>query len=65
MGKSITDGNIRIEPSYKDPKHNGCTYCKYKSVCGFDRKIDGFGFKQDKKVNKEEAWQIITGQMNN
>lgn len=65
MGKSITDGNIRIEPSYKDSQHNGCAYCKYKSVCGFDRKIEGFGFKQDKKINKEEAWQIITGQMNN
>jgi len=64
IGRSIVSGDIKIAPKCKDSKYTSCTYCNYRSVCGFDRKIDGFGMKTDRKYPKEEQWQIISGQKN-
>lgn len=38
LGISILDGDIRISP-YEQKEQSACTYCAYKSVCGFDKKL--------------------------
>lgn len=64
MGKMIAGGDISIRPSYKDQEHVSCSYCRYRAVCGFDRRIEGFGYNIEKKYDKDTAWQIINGQVN-
>ena len=38
LGTSILDGDIRLNP-YEQDGQTACTYCEYKHVCGFDRKL--------------------------
>ena len=38
LGISILDGDIRISP-YEQKEQSACTYCAYKGVCGFDKKL--------------------------
>ena len=33
---------------------NGCEYCDYKSICGFDRRVDGYEFNRLKKLEPAE-----------
>ena len=65
IGRMITSGDIRVQPAYRESGSSGCDYCKYKAVCGFDRRIPGYKYKTEKKYDEEKAWQIINGQMNN
>ena len=58
-GKDITGGRVDIEPDYSDSDHSACTYCPYRAVCGFDRKLEGFRFKPKKKVNADNVWEIL------
>lgn len=64
MGKMITSGDVRIEPSVKDVRSAGCANCKFRAVCGFDPKITGYRYSVEKKYKEDEAWQIINGQVN-
>ena len=43
--KEILKGKIDIKP-YKYGKENGCTYCKFKTICMFDetRKDNEYNF---------------------
>ena len=36
---------------------SGCEYCPYKSVCGFDVKINGFEERMGKKLKKEQIFE--------
>uniref|UniRef100_UPI0040571354 PD-(D/E)XK nuclease family protein n=1 Tax=Agathobacter sp. TaxID=2021311 RepID=UPI0040571354 len=54
-GKQIYDGNVQINP-YVDGQNGSCTYCPYKSVCGFDLKISGFEERRFKKMEKAEVF---------
>lgn len=42
LGTSILNGEIGLRP-YEQKDQTACTYCAYKSVCGFDKKL-GAGF---------------------
>ncbi len=55
-GKEIYRGNIKIAP-FVDSKGSGCQYCPYKSVCGFDVKIQGFEEKKGQKIDKKEVFE--------
>lgn len=58
MGREILDGRISIEP-YKNGSRTACDYCPYHSVCGFDLKTDGYGYRRFDKLSPEEIWQEV------
>lgn len=58
MGREILDGRIAVDP-YKNGPRTSCDYCPYRSVCGFDAKTDGYGFRHFKKLKAEEVWEEI------
>ncbi len=58
MGEEILDGNTEINP-YKQGTRTACDYCPYHSICGFDLKTEGFGFRKFKSMKPEVIWQEI------
>ncbi len=58
MGEEILDGNVAVDP-YKQGNRTACDYCPYHSVCGFDLKTDGYGFRRFKPMKAEEIWKEI------
>ncbi|MFT4006435.1 MAG: helicase-exonuclease AddAB subunit AddB [Lacrimispora sp.] len=60
-GKEILDGVIDVNP-YKQGNRSACDYCPYHSVCGFDLKTSGYGFRKFKALKSEEIWPVIEGE---
>ena len=58
MGEEILDGNVAVDP-YKQGNRTACDYCPYHSVCGFDLKTDGYGFRRFKPMKAQEIWKEI------
>ncbi len=58
MGEEILDGNAAVNP-YKQGQRTACDYCPYHSICGFDLKTRGFGFRKFKSLKKEQIWAEI------
>ena len=58
MGEEIMDGNTAVAP-YKQGTRTACDYCPYHSICGFDLKTSGFGFRKFKSMKPEEIWKEI------
>ncbi len=54
----IMDGNTEAAP-YRKGKETGCDYCQYRHVCGFDRKIPGYVYREIEKVSKEEILGLM------
>lgn len=40
-------------------KHNGCDYCPMKAVCGFDRRIPGYGYRRVNAPNKSTVTEKL------
>ncbi len=57
FGKRILAGDIEINP-YEFGDRGACTYCAYKSICGYDEKIRGFS-KRKLDMSKDEAMARI------
>lgn len=57
--KEILSGDIDVRP-YRLNGKDGCTYCDYKGVCGFDRKIAGYQYDDRDKLKENEIWQRIS-----
>lgn len=53
LGSEMMEGNTAAEP-YLQEKKSGCDYCGYRSVCGFDEKIPGYGYRRLEKTMKDE-----------
>ena len=55
----ILDGDVRLNP-YRMGEAKACDYCEYRSVCGFDVRLPGHGYRnlQKKPVDeiKAEIW---------
>ena len=52
--KQIVDGRIDCVP-YHMGQENGCTYCEYHGICGFDARMDGFAYRRlSDKADREE-----------
>ena len=58
MGEEILDGNTAVNP-YKQGTRTACDYCPYHSICGFDLKTSGFGFRRFRNMKAVEIWEKI------
>jgi ATP-dependent helicase/nuclease subunit B len=58
LGEEILSGNIEVAP-YRMGQFSACDYCAYKSVCGFDPRMDGFHFKDIASQNLDEVLPVI------
>ncbi|MCD7981155.1 MAG: PD-(D/E)XK nuclease family protein [Clostridiales bacterium] len=56
--RDILGGDIRVKP-YRLGDRTGCDYCGFRGVCGFDRRIPGYGFKDEPDLKDEEVWERI------
>ncbi len=54
IGTEIMQGEISAAPYRKGDK-NGCAYCPYSGVCGFDEKIPGYEYRDLTKENAEDV----------
>ena len=45
LAEEMLSGRIPVYP-YEFQKKNGCEYCSYKGICGFDRLIRGYRYKE-------------------
>lgn len=57
MGKGISSGHIEKQPYTRKYQEEGCTYCPYKGVCGFDEKQYGYEKRQIEALSEEEIWE--------
>jgi ATP-dependent helicase/nuclease subunit B len=56
MGRDIMGGHIEKAPYVRSRTDDGCIYCPYKGVCGFDEKQHGFTKRQIEAFSDEEVW---------
>ena len=56
-GTRILKGDISVNP-YEAGNRNSCTYCSFRSVCGYDEKIPGYS-KRALDMDKEAALEAI------
>lgn len=54
LGKEILNGNIGLSP-YEHKEQTACTYCAYKSVCGFDKKLGADLVRHLDELSAEQA----------
>lgn len=54
--KKIQDGEIQVHPILHGTE-SGCDYCDYSGICKFDPKLEGFSYRQLKKLESDEAVQ--------
>lgn len=57
IGNNILDGKISVSPV-----EDGCKYCKFSSVCKFDKKIDKT--RKIKSYKNSEVYQMLEGDNN-
>lgn len=58
LGVSILDGDIGLNP-YEQKDASACTYCDYKGVCGFDRKLGAGLVRHLEELDQESAMACI------
>lgn len=58
LGKEMLSGNIAINP-YEYKQINSCEYCEFKGICGFDSRLEGFGYRRLQKMKPEELWKAL------
>lgn len=58
IGTEILDGNVAINP-YERGSQTGCDYCPYQGICGFDRKIPGYGYRRLDSIKAQDIWAKI------
>ncbi len=59
IGKNILDGHIEMNPYKMNQQGDGCQYCPYRPVCGFDETLEGFEYRKLRRLPKDSAWMEI------
>lgn len=59
IGKNILDGHIEMNPYKMNQQGDGCQYCPYRPVCGFDETLEGFEYRKLQRLSKDSAWAEI------
>lgn len=57
MGSEIMNGHMEKAPYVRSRQEEGCTYCPYKGVCGFDEKQYGYKKRQIAALEDEEVFE--------
>ena len=57
MGSEIAAGHIEKKPYVRKRQEDGCMYCPYKGVCGFDESRVGYEKRQIEPLSAEEVWE--------
>ena len=58
FGDGITEGDISLNP-YKLETENKCDYCEFKTVCGFDARLDGYNYRKLTHMSEEDIWKEL------
>ncbi|MBR0085827.1 MAG: PD-(D/E)XK nuclease family protein, partial [Lachnospiraceae bacterium] len=58
LAGNILGGDIKADP-YQSGNNTACDYCNYKSVCGFDKDLRGYGYRKIGDPGDEEIWRMI------
>lgn len=53
-GQDIFAGDVSVKPYQLDDR-SGCDYCPYHTICGFDVRIPGFGYRKLEQFDNAEA----------
>ena len=54
IGEEILEGKAAVAP-YKMEEQEGCRYCPYHTVCGFEEKIPGYEYRELEKLDRDKA----------
>lgn len=54
LGSGIMRGDIAVRP-FEQGDSSACTYCSYKSICGYDEEIAGYDKRELEKMSQDEA----------
>jgi len=60
LGTGILQGNISVDPCEQNG-NSSCTYCAYRSICGYDTEIAGYRMRQLENLSPEEAVRRMEG----
>ena len=52
-------GYSGVHPYDRGAKGHGCTYCPYRSVCGYDVDMEGFEPRRIRELSKDDVWRKI------
>ncbi len=58
VGKQILEGVVDASP-FALGKKDGCQYCPYHAICGFDEKVPGYQYRELKTLPSQEAMEIM------
>lgn len=58
LKRQMEEGHAEAAP-YELGGNTGCDYCAYHAVCGFDPRLDGYGFRRFEKYSREEVIRKI------
>ena len=56
--EEIREGEAGILP-YQLGKKNACTWCPYRGVCGFDRRIPGYEYRNLEEYDDAQLWNLM------
>ena len=56
LGEEILSGGTAAAP-YRLDQENQCGFCRFHSVCGFDRKLSCYTYRRLPKLDKETIWE--------
>ena len=56
----ILSGEINVHP-YRFGEKTGCDYCRYAALCGLDRRLPGYPFRQVEKKTAGELEEEVLG----
>ena len=62
LKEEILKGNVKKEP-YELGMNTGCDYCPYHSICGFDERIEGCGYRSLVSKKREEIFRLIAREL--
>ncbi len=57
-GERILKGDIRMQP-YELGTEDACRFCRYHSVCGFDRNVEGCEKRRLRPLEQSEIWEKL------
>lgn len=58
FGQRIMEGDLAVNP-YTRGGRTGCDYCRFGAVCGFDKKMPGYAYRQLGDIPRADIWSQV------